>query len=237
MQQSSIERVLASTNLTLFFSLPFRPASRRNAFYNGHVAVGLEGQVYQVYNPQLLKSDFLFSVMPVGDWLFGEGKKWVERDPSSPKFRHVYLYKTCETRRTVVYAAGIRADKDAVASIRRRFDEEDERFRSGRTRYSFIRNNCSSIIANGLVRIGIVRPGLQNLIPALLFKRFAANPDLESIVRVGKVAAYEAGKFGLHRFCIGLMGLDPEKTMDRWVEKMAARKNREQTFTTKDCYS
>ena len=111
MQQNSIDRVLASSNLTLFFSLPFRPAGRKNIFYNGHCAVGLDSKVYQVYNPQLLKSNFLFSVMPVGDWLFGEGKKWVERDPSSPKFRHVYLYKTCETRRTVVYAAGIRADE------------------------------------------------------------------------------------------------------------------------------
>ena len=134
----------------------------------------------------------------------------------------MYLYKTCETRRTVVYAAGIRADETTVGSIRRRFDEEDERFRAGRTRYDFVRNNCSSIIANGLARFDMLRPGLQNLVPALLFKRFAADPNLTGLVRIGKVAAYDTGRFGLHRFCIGLPGLSPEKTMDRWVVEKAA---------------
>jgi hypothetical protein len=222
MQSVSIECVLSWSNLTLFFSLPFRPAGRKNIFYNGHCAVCLDGLVYQVYNPQLLKSNFLFSVMPVGDWLFGEGKKWVERDPSSPKFRHVYLYKTCETKRTVVYAAGIKADGNTIASIKRRFEKEDAWFKAGRTRYDFLRNNCSSIIANGLVRIGILRPGPQNLIPALMFKRFAADPNLTGLVRIGKVAAHDECRFWLHRFCIGLPGLNPEKTMDKWVAERAA---------------
>jgi hypothetical protein len=222
MPANSLDHVLASSNLTLFFSLPFRPACRKNVFYNGHCAVCLDGQVYQVYNPKLLKSNFLFSVMPVADWLFGEGTKWVERDPSSPKFRHVYLYKTCESNRTAVYAAGVSVNAKTVDAIKNSFIEEDERFRSGAAAYDFIRNNCSSIIAAGLVRIGILKPGPQNLVPAMLFKRFAANPALANNIRIGKVAAYDTARFGLHRFCIGLWGLDPEKTMDRWLAEKTA---------------
>ncbi len=218
MQQSPIERVLASTNLTLFFSLPFRPAARRNAFYNGHIAVGLQGQVYQVYNPQLLKSSFLFSVMPVADWLFGKGGKWVERDPSSPKFRHVYLYKTCETRRTVVYAAGIRASETMVTAIRTVFDDEDRRFRTGGIRYDFLRSNCSSIIASGLVRCGLLGTGPANLVPALLFKRFVARCRPHMPCSHWKRRRRLTRSFSLHRFCIGLWGMRPRKawTIGSW---------------------
>jgi hypothetical protein len=52
MVENTIERVLSSSNLILFFSLPFRPVGKRNVFYNGHIALGLEGMVYQVYNPK-----------------------------------------------------------------------------------------------------------------------------------------------------------------------------------------
>ncbi len=99
----SIEHTLGLSNLALFFSLPFKPAGRRNLFLNGYIALGVERTIYQVYDPKLLKSDFLFSEMPTRDWLFGDGGYWVDRDPPSPQFKHVYLYRTCESTRTVVH--------------------------------------------------------------------------------------------------------------------------------------
>jgi hypothetical protein len=62
MVENTIERVLSSSNLILFFSLPFRPVGKRNVFYNGHTALGLEGVVYQVYNPKcnVRASSFLY---------------------------------------------------------------------------------------------------------------------------------------------------------------------------------
>ena len=65
-----------SSVLTLFFSLPFHQAGKRNLFFTGHIALGLNGIVYQVYNPGLLKTDFLFSIMPLNEWLHGEGNGW-----------------------------------------------------------------------------------------------------------------------------------------------------------------
>jgi hypothetical protein len=148
MSKASIENVLSSANLILFFSLPFRPAGKRNLFYNGHIALGLEDTVYQVYNPRLLKSDFLFSVMPVREWLFGKGGKWVERDPGSPCFKHVYLYGKSESRRTVVYWAGCKVDTRIIASLREQFMKEDVRYKIGCGSYDLLRNNCSSLIAS-----------------------------------------------------------------------------------------
>ena len=155
--------------------------------------------------------------MPVADWLFGKGGKWVERDPSSPKFRHVYLYKTCETRRTVVYAAGIRASETMVTAIRTVFDDEDRRFRTGGIRYDFLRSNCSSIIASGLVRCGLLGTGPANLVPALLFKKFVARCRPHMPLAVGRTAPPDLRRFSLHRFCIGLWGMHPQESMDHWL--------------------
>jgi|WetSurMetagenome_2_1015567.scaffolds.fasta_scaffold00334_4 hypothetical protein len=222
MNPYSLIQVLSSSNLTLFFSLPFRPAGKRNAFYNGHIALALNGTVYQIYNPGLLKTDFLFSIMPVSAWLFDEGETWVDRDPSSPCFRHVHLYKTSETKRTAVYAAGIQASQAIVESVSRKFHDEDERFRCGAVRYDFIRNNCSSIIADALVRCGVLRPGPGNLVPALLFKKFAADKISRREISLGKIAVHDRKRFALHRFCIGLWGTNPQDLMDKWLERRIA---------------
>ena len=112
-------------NLFLFFSLPFKPRGKVNFFFNGHVALALDGTVYHIVNPTLLHTDFLFSIMPVDSWLFGGGGRWVERNPSSPAYRHVYLYKRSESTRTVVYAAGVVAAPSVVGAIRNRLLGED----------------------------------------------------------------------------------------------------------------
>lgn len=221
MSKDSIEHILSSSNLILFFSLPFRPAGKRNLFYNGHIALGLEGLVYQVYNPRLLRSDFLFSVMPVRDWLFGKGGKWVERDPDSPCFRHVYLYGKSESRRTVVYGAGCKVDTRIIASLREQFMKEDDRYKIGRGSYDLLRNNCSSLIAGSMSKVGLIFPAPFNIIPVLFFKRFILNNLRTKKISVGKISAFDGAAFTLHRYCFGMRGMYPEHIMDRWVMRIA----------------
>lgn len=159
--------LLASSNCILFFSLPFKPVGAVSPFFNGHIAVSLEGTLYHIVNPNLLRSDFLFSIMPAESWLFGQGGAWVERDASSPQYKHVYLYRKNETARTVVYGAGITVERTKVTRIRQMFTDEEERFCSGLRKYSFLQNNCSSIIARPFTQEGLVPAGVQNTIPAL----------------------------------------------------------------------
>ncbi len=75
--------------MTLFFSLPFEPIGHKNAFCSGHVALALADVVYQVFDPDLLHAPFLFSMMPLTDWLYARGRTWVDRNPSSPLYTHV----------------------------------------------------------------------------------------------------------------------------------------------------
>lgn len=219
---SSVERTLGSSNLVLFFSLPFKPPGRRNLLFNGHIALVLEGTMYQVYDPKLLKSDFLFSEMPALDWLFGDGGYWVGRDPRSPQFKHVYLYRTCESRRTVVYYAGIRVNPSLVKDIRERFSDEENRFKRGDFAFSIFSNNCSSIIASALNGVTLIEPSFLNCIPLRLFKRFVGRCAAHSDVEVGKVAMCGNFAFELHRFCIGAGVTNPEKAMDRWLLRRTA---------------
>ncbi len=214
------ERVLSSSNLIVFFSLPFRPVGKRNAFFNGHIALGLNGKVYQVYNPQLLKSTFLFSVMPVTQWLFGTGGKWVERDPASPRFRHVYLYGKSESSRTVVYCAGTMADATVIGALENKIHDEDRRFEKGLSAYGFFSNNCSTLIASALSEHRVVEPSVFNSVPVCFFKRFVQDRRRASEVRIGKITLYDRTAFSLHRYCIGLWG-DPQKKMDRWISAEA----------------
>ena len=230
---SSAQQALGLSNLVLFFSLPFKPAGRRNLFFNGHIALGMEGTVYQVYDPKLLKADFLFSRMPWRDWLFGKGGAWVDRDPSSPRFTHVYLYGTCESKRTVVYYAGIEVESSTLKQIKARISEEERRFRRGDLTFNIFGSNCSSMIAAALGSVGLVAASALNRVPVRLFKDFVRKNTRESEVRVGKVAAYDESRFGPHRYCVGTGIMHPEKAVDRWVAATAnlpARVNARPSF-------
>jgi hypothetical protein len=217
MMATPFKSIIDSSNLTLFFSLPFRPAGKKNFFFNGHIAVGLDNIVYQIYNPQLLKSEFLFSKMPLDLWLFGAGGKWVERDSQSPCFRHVYLYGKCESVRTVIYCAGATVKKAAISALETRFYKEDERFLSGQLSYNFFRNNCSTFIARALCEEKIVPHHPFNTIPVFFFKQFIRSFQGGPCALVGKVAKFDSAAFRLRRFCIGMKGLNPQKSMDRWI--------------------
>ncbi|MBN1578509.1 MAG: hypothetical protein JW913_18245 [Chitinispirillaceae bacterium] len=210
-----MQRLLETSNLILFFSLPFKPVGKVNFFYNGHIALALDRTVYQIINPYLLRTDFLISIMPAASWLFGDGGQWVERDPASPRYRHVYLYKRSETTRTVVYGAGALVEPQVVEGIRNRFNAEDRSFREGSTRYDFLRYNCSSIIADALSEAGLVRRSLLNTIPALFFRRFVDTR--RHAITLRSTDHYDRTRFSIHRICFGLWGLDPKEMMDRWA--------------------
>jgi hypothetical protein len=214
---SSFERMPDSSNLVLFFSLPFKPKGTTNFFLNGHIALGLAGTIYQVYDPKLLKSGFLFSEMPIRDWLFGDGGFWVDRDPGSPQFRHVYLYKSCETKRTVVYYAGVRIDVATVRNISERLSEVEEQFMTGNFTFHLLGNNCSTIIASALTRAGLIPERAKNTIPARFFKGFVQQCGRDLHVEIGKIAVYDESSFEIHRYCIGLGPTDPQRAMDRWI--------------------
>jgi hypothetical protein len=179
----------------------------RNLLLNGHIALGMEGMVYQAYDPKLLKADFLFSRMPWRDWLFGKGGASVDRDPSSPRFTHVYLYGECESKRTLVYYAGIEVESSTLKQIKARISEEERRFRRGDLTFNILGSNCSSMIAAALESVGLVAASALNRVPVRLFKDFVRRNTRESRVRVGKV--------------VGTGIMHPEKAVDRWVAKTA----------------
>jgi hypothetical protein len=217
----SIQIILSASNLVLFFSLPFKPAGRRNLFFNGHIALALEGTVYQVYSPKLLKANFLFSRMPVQDWLFGEGGAWVDRDPASPRFTHVYLYGKCESSRTVVYCAGITVLSSDLRRVEERIDDYEKRFRSGEFAFNLLTDNCSSIVAAALESARLVEPHVGNRIPLHLFRNFVSGNAREREVRVGVAATYDRALFELHRLCIGAGLRHPKASVDRWIAAAA----------------
>jgi len=213
----SIRHILSASNLVLFFSLPFKPAGRHNLFFNGHIALALEDTVYQVYDPKLLKANFLCSRMPVQDWLFGEGGTWVDRDPASPRFTHVYLYGKSECSRTVVYCAGITLDSSTLRRVEERIADHEKRFRSGELAFNLLSDNCSSIVAAALESVGLVEPHFGNRIPARLFRSFARGNARERDVLVGIVAMFDRAAFELHRYCIGAGLRHPKASVDRWI--------------------
>lgn len=216
----SLPAPLAAFNLILFFSLPFKPVGRASFFFNGHIAIALDNTVYHIVNPYLLRTDFLFSIMPAASWLFGCGGRWVERNPASPAYRHVYLYKRSESARTVVYGAGASVETRAVEEIRDRFIIEDLRFRQGARRYDYLRYNCSSIIADALIAAGLMEKSPFNAVPAYFFRKFVERQHRSiSLVQIDR---YDRLRFKTRRFCFGLWSFDPEGVMNRWAASVSA---------------
>ncbi len=212
--------------MTLFFSLPFEPIGHKNAFCSGHVALALADVVYQVFDPDLLHAPFLFSMMPLTDWLYARGRTWVDRNPSSPLYTHVYLYGKGESIRTVIYSAGFAVNPRVLNDIDRHFETEEERFRLGANRYSILRNNCSSILAEALAQAGFVDQKLSNRIPSCLFREFVRKRLEAGMISIEKIACQDTNDFRLHRVCAGLRGFDPQRRMDEWARRLE-RESRE----------
>jgi hypothetical protein len=170
----ALQRQIFYSPLNLFFSLPFYPAGKRNCFYTGHLALAIEGTVYQIYDPQLLKADFLVSIMPVNDWLYEDSEFWVDRDKSSATYTHVHLYETAEAKRTTIFYCGlhdVRAGflRETTNTLKKLNDD----FRTKKIRFNLMHFNCATFIAELFCRERWIRSDPFNNIPALLFKKAA----------------------------------------------------------------
>jgi hypothetical protein len=211
-----------SCNLVLYFSLPFKLKGMVSPFFFGHISVSLEGTLYHIVNPQLLRSNFLFSIMPVHDWLFGAGGTWVERDPASPMYRHVYLYRKCESKRTVIYGAGLQVAPSIIQKLQNDIDSTEKLFRSGALKFDFVKNNCSSMIASLFADAGLIPSAKLNAVPSLFFKRFISfHRDSVSLGRCGE---FDESIFSIRKYCLGLWSLNPIRSMDQVVNSFPVHK-------------
>jgi hypothetical protein len=213
----------ACYNFILFFSLPFYPVCklyRRTISYHGHLSLGLGSTVYQLHDPEKLRSRFLVSRMPITTWLYEDGA-WFDRDSSSPSFRHVHLYEMAEVKRTVIFYAALKdfpADKELFYADH--FEDLEKTFHSGGYRFSRLDNNCSSVINNIFYREKWFRRGLLDFIPAFSFKRLVASwrkKGLEFIT--GSINEYYAYQFKPQKLCLGMYTLSPDRELVRWLQR------------------
>lgn len=213
----------ACYNFILFFSLPFYPVCklyRRTISYHGHLSLGLGSTVYQVHDPEKLRSSFLVSRMPITAWLYEDGA-WFDRDPASPFFRHVHLYEKAEAKRTVIFYAALKdfpADKEQFYVDH--FEALEKTFQSGGYRFSRLDNNCSSIINDIFYREQWFHRGLLDFLPAFSFKRLVSSwrkKRLEFIT--GSINQYHAYQFKPQKLCLGMYTLTPDRELIRWLKR------------------
>ncbi len=213
----------ACYNFILFFSLPFYPVCklyRRTISYHGHLSLGLGSTVYQLHDPQKLRSSFLVSRMPITTWLYEDGD-WFNRDPSSPSFRHVHLYEKAEVKRTVIFYAALKdffPEKEQLYTDH--FEDLEKSFQSGGYRFSRLDNNCSSVINGIFYREKWFPKGPLDFLPAFSFKRLVTGwrkKGLEFIT--GSINEYNAHQFKPQKLCLGMYTLAPDRELVRWLTR------------------
>jgi len=216
----------ACYNFTVFFSLPFYPVSklyRRTISYHGHLSLGLGSTVYQLHDPEKLRSSFLVSTMPITAWLFEDGS-WFDRDPSSATFRHVHLYEKAEAKRTVIFYAALKhfpADQEAFYA--NHFEGLEGTFQKGGYRFSRFGNNCSRVIHQIFYREKWLRKGPLDFLPAMSFKRLVTawqKAGLEFIT--GYLNEYISHQFKPQKLCLGMFTLNPDRELISWLEHTGA---------------
>jgi len=221
--ESSSSFLPACYNFILFFSLPFYPVCklyRRTISYHGHLSLGLGSTVYQLHDPEKLRSSFLVSRMPVTTWLYEDGA-WFDRDPSSPCFRHVHLYEKAEAKRTVIFYAALK-DFPAVKEqfYVDHFEELEHTFQAGGYRFSRLDNNCSSVINGIFYREKWLRKGLLDFLPAFSFKRLVTAWRKRGLAFItGHINEYYAYQFKPQKLCLGMYTLAPDRELISWLKR------------------
>lgn len=213
----------ACYNFVLFFSLPFYPVCklyRRTISYHGHLSLGLGNTVYQLHDPQKLRSSFLVSRMPITSWLYEDGA-WFDRDPASPFFRHVHLYEKAEVKRTVIFYAALKdfpPEKEQCYADH--FEEMEKTFQTGGYRFSRLDNNCSSVINNIFYRETWFRKGPLDFLPAISFKRLVTGWRKRGFDFItGSINEYRAYQFKPQKLCLGMYTLTPDRELVRWLQR------------------
>ncbi len=216
----------SNSEIYVYFSLPFYPVKQKTYFYHGHISLGIEDKIYQLFNPRMLKSDFILSVMPSKFWFYKSIRNWVDRDRTSPTYGYVSLYSTCETERTRIFyirfldikKSNLEKHKDFLSRLNEKYNNKEIDFR-------ILKNNCVSVILSIFYDEGILKKGIFDFFPFVLFKRIIKNG-------VKKNRSFEAGivdgkmkkNFKLHKFCLGLFTLSPEKHILNKLEKVNLQK-------------
>jgi hypothetical protein len=221
--EPSVSFLPACYNFILFFSLPFYPVCklyRRTISYHGHLSLGLGNTVYQVHDPEKLRSSFLVSRMPITTWLYEDGA-WFDRDPSSPFFRHVHLYEKAEAKRTVIFYAALKdfpAEKEQFYV--EHFEALEKTFHQGNYKFSRLDNNCSSIINDIFYREKWFRKGLLDFLPAFSFKRLVTAWRVKGLEFItGSINEYHAYQFKPQKLCLGMYTLAPDRELVRWLKR------------------
>jgi hypothetical protein len=221
--EPSVSFLPACYNFILFFSLPFYPVCklyRRTISYHGHLSLGLGNTVYQVHDPEKLRSSFLVSRMPITAWLYEDGA-WFDRDPSSPFFRHVHLYEKAESKRTVIFYAALKgfpAEKEQFYVDH--FEALEKTFHQGNYKFSRLDNNCSSIINDIFYREQWFRKGLLDFLPAFSFKRLVTAWRVKGLEFItGSINEYHAYQFKPQKLCLGMYTLAPDRELVRWLKR------------------
>jgi hypothetical protein len=213
----------AEYNFILFFSLPFYPvcrAYRKTVSFNGHLSLTLGKNVYQLHDPEKLRSSFLVSKMPTTSWLFEDGR-WYEWDPSSDQYRHVHLYERAEVKRTVVFYAALKNMPPGKLSLYEEyFNTLEEDFQRGTYRFSLLGNNCSRAINRVFYREDWLKPGPLDFLPAITFKRLITSWKKRGFDFIaGYLDVNRLSQFRLHKLCFGLFTPFPERELANWLKR------------------
>ena len=221
----SHEYKIDKTDFTLFFSLPFYPRKFKNFFYNGHMALGIGRYVYQIYNPKLLKSDFMVSIMPIKNWLFKEKVKWVDKNRNSNTYKYVNLYGKSEIKRTIVYAVKINKFlENCKNTFKSYFIDLETKYQNGKINFTLLKNNCATLLFPILKEMKILPANFFSFLPSKVFiTAINRSRMLFNKLEIIKINNSFEKEFNLHRFCFGIPSLNPEKHMDQILEKFKLR--------------
>jgi len=209
-------------NFILFFSLPFYPLSKmyKRRINFGHLTVCLGDTVFQLHDPERLRSKFLVSRMPVTTWLFEDGR-WHDWDPDSECYRHVHLYERAEVKRTAIFYAALKSlSKEKQKYYEDYFEDMERDFHRGHRTFTVIQNNCSVAIDHILYREGWLQKQPFDFIPAIIFKRLVnAWMSTAREFETGCVCNGRLPQFKIQKFCPGIYSFDPLQAMVRWLQK------------------
>lgn len=203
--------------------MPFYRKSKKNLFFHGHIAIGLNEFVYQIYNPKLLHSNFFVSKMPIKHWLFKDGKFFDNKKDSST-YRHVHLYRKAESKKTIVYYAGTSLKKSKIKLFQDYFEDQEKKYQLGEIYFNIFNKNCATEINTILYIQKWLKKNIFDFIPAILFKRLIQSWKNKNIsFNFGKISGKTIeSSFQLHKLCIGIPSLNPEKHLDNYLHNITS---------------
>lgn len=207
------------SSVTLFFSLPFTPVKNHTRFYNGHMAIAIDSDVYQIFNPDMLKCGFLVSRMPVEEWLYGESRKWCHDDRAESGYSRVYLYGKGEAFRTkvfsldITYAVGSHAReiRDYFEDLENAYQEKKIAYQEKKIAYHPVRFNCATVILDVLSRYVWLGTHPLDFLPAVVFRNVLRHLDGAGCpYSVDSISMIHAESFRVHSYCMGFLFGDAE---------------------------